>query len=82
MNRLYEVRESQPIFTTYLNSPEILPQVQRGAMPAVNTEPFETLVKFVEDMDADIATAPVLPPGVVNVQKTPRRPGAPSTPAV
>ncbi len=82
LERLYEVRKSQQIFNAYWDSNKLLPAQQRAEMrlAVVTIEPFdegeaETLIEVVA---VSLAAPPVLPPGVENIVKSPRRPGAPA----
>ena len=81
LDRLYEVRESQPLFRTYLASPEIMPTLQRGALKslAVFTDSLDSCLDQsgdAEDFGFSVVDIPV-PPGA-NLRTTPRCPGAPS----
>ena len=84
---LYEVRESAPMFNTYLESDRLFPELQRAALrveakATAVIDNADTLVASAKVMDIALAAPPVFPPGVENIHKSPRRPGAPATPAV
>jgi len=87
LDQLYEVRESLQMFNIYWDSNTLLPVQLRSMMrieaeiAAVVGEP-DPLVESAEVVDVALAAPPVLPPGVENIQKSPRRPGAPATQAV
>ena len=86
MDRLYEVRESLPMFRTYLECAKLLPPLQRAAIRAEienSGDEFERETE-VRDKAKDVnhSAPPVFPPGVTNIQRSPRRPGAPAVQAV
>ena len=86
MDRLYEVRESQPIFSTYLEQ-GVMAGLLRCARQVESVDDDELASAITADhKDCDRIDAallqPALPPGVENIQQTPRRPGAPATLAV
>ena len=81
LDRLTEVRESQPLFSAYLASPEIMPTLQRGALKslAVFTDSLDyCLDQSVDAEDFGFAVVDIpIPPGA-KLSTTPRCPGAPS----
>ena len=78
MDRLYEVRESTPIFTPDY---KLLPALQRSVLLVAS----DTHLVAVQEAGNDAAASnvnwcvdiPLLPPGVDNIRSSLRRPGAP-----
>ena len=88
LGRLYEVRDSVPMFGTYLESDRLLPAQHRAAInvTARNHESVferDDYAEMLAEVDrVALAAPPILAPGVKNIQKSPRRPGAPALQAV
>ncbi len=85
MERLYAVRESQPLFSTYLACPELLPELQRGALKcfAVSAGALFSDLEQQSADDQDIVSRPsvvnIQLPSGATIRAIPRRPGAPSS---
>jgi len=85
LDRLYEVRESQPLFSTYQEK-GVMAGLLMCARQAESIDDDQADALGAErQADCDCVEAPplmpVFPPGVENIRQTPRRPGAPATPA-
>lgn len=80
MDRMYQVRDSQPIFL--VNGLDMRALVQSNANEttgdALQLEQLE-IAEIAISSFSIAASTPTTPPGVTNLGQTPRRPGAPST---
>ena len=84
MDRLYEVRDSQPLFSMYQET-GVMAGLLTCARQAESINDQDDALAAERQADCACVEAPpilpVFPPGVVNIHQTPCRPGAPATPA-
>lgn len=79
MDRMYQVRESQPIFLVNGLDMQSLTQSNANRTTGVALQLEQLEIAEMATSSFSIVDSPsIAPPGVTNLRQTPRRPGAPS----